>query len=104
MGSCWKSSTDPSDDSEVDEADAVGESSGEPAVELVAVEGIESIVIWRLSADCCGIAVVLIFERLQCKEEENVAHFVKKLEQSNKALELNSDVVERKPWRWERSG
>lgn len=60
-GFCWKSSTEPRDDSEVDEAEAVGESSGVPAVELETVEGTESMVMVRRTADCCcGRAVVLI--------------------------------------------
>ena len=41
FGSFWKSSTDPREDRDVDEAEAVGESSGVPAVELDTVEGIE---------------------------------------------------------------
>ncbi len=60
FGTCWKSSTDPRDDSDVDEAEAVGESSGEPVAELLAVEGIDSAVSRRLRACCCWRAVVLI--------------------------------------------
>ena len=63
LGSLWKSSTDPSDERDVDEADAIGESSGELASELVAVDGIESMVILRLRAASCGRAVVLIWGR-----------------------------------------
>ena len=57
---CWKSSIDPSDDNDVDDADAVGESSGVFAVELEEVDGVESTVIFRLMAAFCGNAVVLI--------------------------------------------
>jgi len=59
-GCFWKSSTEPRDDKEVEEADPVGESSGVPAVELAVVEGLESMVTLRRSADSVGSAVVLI--------------------------------------------
>ena len=45
----------------MEEADAVGESSGVPARELVAVEGIESTVMCLRSAAWGGRAVVLIW-------------------------------------------
>ena len=50
-GNLWKSSTEPSDEREVEEADPVGESFGEPASELGDVDGTESTVIWRLRGD-----------------------------------------------------
>ena len=59
-GSFWKSSTDPSEDRYVDEAEAVGESSGVLAVEFDTVEGVESTVTVRLMADRVARAVVLI--------------------------------------------
>lgn len=59
-GSRWKSSTEPSEESEVEEAEAVGESFGEPMVELVAVEGEDSAVMDRLKAARCGKAVVVL--------------------------------------------
>ena len=48
-------------ESDVEDADAVGESFGEPAVEFVAVEGIESNVTLRRRAALCGTAVELIW-------------------------------------------
>ena len=50
-GSFWKSSTEPREESEVEEAEPVGESFGEPASELGEVEGRESTVMWRLRGD-----------------------------------------------------
>ena len=69
-GCLLKSSTDPSDDNEVDEADAVGESSGDPARELFVVEGIESTVMCLLRAAWCGRAVVAIEQELGDTREE----------------------------------
>lgn len=65
-GFCWKSSTEPKDERDVDEADAVGESSGVPAVELATVEGIDSAVVVRLMAAFCDKAVVLIVSTSGC--------------------------------------
>ena len=59
-GALWKSSTDPRDDNEVDEADSTGESNGVPTVELVLVEGVESTVMLRARAALCGSAEELI--------------------------------------------
>ena len=56
------SSTEPSDESDVDDAEALGESFGVPAVEFEVVEGIEYILVSRLSAISCGRAVLLILE------------------------------------------
>jgi hypothetical protein len=55
-GFCWYSSTEPIDEREVDEAELVGESLGDPAT----VEGEDSAVTWRLMAGFEGRAVVLI--------------------------------------------
>ena len=52
------------EESDVDEAEAVGESLGEPAAELVAVEGLDStLMLLRLRPACWGgRAVVLIVD------------------------------------------
>lgn len=80
--SCWKSSTEPRDESEVEDADAVGESLGEPAAELAEVDGAESTVTLRLMAVRCGSAVVLIVtagrEAVGCVGEIAVARRMSK--------------------------
>jgi hypothetical protein len=59
-GSFWKSSTEPREEREVEEGEAVGESSGLPAVELEEEERPDSTVPVRLMAAGCDLAVVLI--------------------------------------------
>lgn len=54
------SSTEPREESEVDEAEPVGESVGEPALELEVVEGMESRLSWRRSALLAGSAELLM--------------------------------------------
>ena len=60
-----ESSFDPRDDSDVEDADAAGESPGDPATEFEVVEGVESVPTCRLSALDCGRAVVLMLSVLQ---------------------------------------
>ena len=60
------SSTEPREESEVDDAEPVGESSGVLALELREVDGTESTVFNLFVAALCGRAVVLILEDVLC--------------------------------------